>query len=237
MIYSQNNRGFSLVELLVVIAILTILMGILLPTLSVTREFARGIYCSNNLRQLMLANMAYSGENHDTWPGRANNSVTTDYDNTLKSWVPCGDAYDARFDIKKGMLYPLAKNLSLYRCPSDFKPTNGLSYAINANLYIPAVSRPSWEESITYPKPEKFTQQSDKLVIFVDEGEPIDGNFLPISPSFCFADLPQWYHNNKASFGFFDGHTELREEHDPAVSDYLNPCWFPVEGFYERVID
>jgi prepilin-type N-terminal cleavage/methylation domain-containing protein/prepilin-type processing-associated H-X9-DG protein len=237
MINSNSSRGFSLIELLVVIAILGILMGILLPTMGVAREFARGIYCSNNLRQLLLANMVYSSENHDTWPGRGNNSVTNDYDNTLKSWVPCGDAFDPRFDIKKGMLYPLLKNLSVYRCPSDLKPTNGLSYTINANLYIDDVSLPGREESITYPKPEKFTQQSDKLIIFVDEGEPNDGNFTPISPKFCFGDRPQWYHNDKASFGFFDGHTELRGEHDEAVSDYWNPCWFPLADLTERTVD
>ena len=56
------NKKFTLIELLVVIGIIAILAAILMPALARSREKAIQSGCTNNLKQLLIAEFAYAAD-------------------------------------------------------------------------------------------------------------------------------------------------------------------------------
>jgi prepilin-type N-terminal cleavage/methylation domain-containing protein len=56
------KRAFTLIELLVVITIIGVLAGLLFPVFGSVKEKARMAYCTNNLRQIAGALIAYEAE-------------------------------------------------------------------------------------------------------------------------------------------------------------------------------
>lgn len=56
-------RAFTLIELLVVIAIIALLTAILVPSLQYSRENAKAVLCSSNIKQLVLGLTLYETDN------------------------------------------------------------------------------------------------------------------------------------------------------------------------------
>jgi len=66
---ARGNAGaFTLIELLIVIVIIAILAGLLLPLLARSKELARRMHCTNNLRQISLGIAMYRDDNRDQPP-------------------------------------------------------------------------------------------------------------------------------------------------------------------------
>ncbi len=87
-----TKKGFTLIELLVVISIIALLMSIMVPALSKVKALGKDIVCSNNLRQLMTAQIMYQ-QDHDVFAhylpnGTAPIRLVYPYLNTESLWNP-----------------------------------------------------------------------------------------------------------------------------------------------------
>ena len=69
-----RRAGFTLIELLTVIAIIGILAAIIIPVVGKVRTTAKRTQGLNNLRQIMVASLAYSQENRGQWFAEVGNA-------------------------------------------------------------------------------------------------------------------------------------------------------------------
>jgi prepilin-type N-terminal cleavage/methylation domain-containing protein/prepilin-type processing-associated H-X9-DG protein len=65
----RPQGGFTILELMIVAAVLALLMSLLLPAIQAAREAARGIQCSNNLKQIANALHLYHDKHRALPPG------------------------------------------------------------------------------------------------------------------------------------------------------------------------
>ena len=61
----RDRTGFTLIELLVVVSIIAVLASMLLPAIGLVRTAARTARCTSGLRQMGMANVAYTTD----WEG------------------------------------------------------------------------------------------------------------------------------------------------------------------------
>ena len=59
----MKRAGFTLTELIVVVSITALLMAVLLPVLTGSRQQARSVLCSSNIKQLLAGLIMYETEN------------------------------------------------------------------------------------------------------------------------------------------------------------------------------
>ncbi|MCK4341797.1 MAG: prepilin-type N-terminal cleavage/methylation domain-containing protein [Phycisphaerae bacterium] len=113
--HEHRSGGFTLLELLVAVAIIALLLSILLPTLGRARQQARTAVCASNVRQLAIANTAYSSDDKGHYCPAAVRIQTEN----LHRWHGTRRTVAEPFDPQHGPLVPyLGVEEGIRACPS-----------------------------------------------------------------------------------------------------------------------
>lgn len=213
---AATRRGFTLIELLVSIAIISLLTGILLPSLGRARKLAQAINCLSNLNGMGKATALYQSTNkgfffpyklyHHPTPG-----VHTYF------WGTDSNPVDP---TASPLMKYAGNNLGLLQCPSmpwgSYVPQGVVNeptttYGYNARYLDPALNGKTCKHLLEIPSPGTLFVLADTAMSWSPGGVNIFQNSAylePITGSWVSTPTNHFRHQGRTQVLCGDGHAQ-----------------------------
>jgi len=178
----RRKGGFTLIELLVVIAIIAILAAILFPVFARAREAGRKASCQNNMKELGLALIMYTGDYDAMLPSSYLWAFSGTWNATQFSYFAYWRGYlpppaNATSQSWPMLLYSFMKNKDIIWCPSD--PDKSDDVFVNNNQQNPTKVSYFWKAAVdrgwyglttTARKEGDFDFPADQIIFYEHNG-------------------------------------------------------------------
>jgi len=151
-----RSAAFTLIELLVVLAVLAVLIGLTAAGIGRSFRAANEVECLSRMRQAASGLISYASEHHGQLPRSSHSAYAARQRGWAREILPYL-GYET--SLSNQQFWELASKV--YRCPSDTREGNVLSYGINVYFELdPQVddypgSPQQWQSTLLIPEPSK----------------------------------------------------------------------------------
>ena len=200
---NKNNHAFTLIELLIVVSIIIVIMGLVLPALSMVREKAKQAVCMSDMGQMFKCFAQYAIENDGYLPLASNSGTCSG-----EVWFKAIDRYittdilsEIQNDISIKEKLSLIKQDPVFKTVTQDKKDNTRTIKMNTSLAQGTICN-RMIDSIRFPS--KTVLLFDGRINNTTVASKYDGSYGSVAQR----------HSRGANILFMDGHVERIQNGD-----------------------